>query len=262
MIISHRHRFVFLRSCKTGSTSTALALRRSGILDLHSDVSNLIEGPVGDEFRRALNMPPRPPSDSQFAKIAPHTLDWQNPAKRVMHLNLPELVALGFLDADQAREYKVYVAIREPVDKMISAANFLLARAPDWLFRNHKIARPRTVQEVIDERAINVIMPILALPQCHWFKTDNQEHLRFILFDELQSEVAALINSYGGQWKANQMPKSKSGFRNKRTDTARNLLRPETVAQLREEYQQDYRIWRDAKQRQSLNDSAASPPTS
>ena len=169
MIISHHHRFVFLRSCKTGSTSTALALRRSGILDLRSDVSNLIEGPVGDEFRCALNMPPRPPSDSQFATIAPHTLDWLNPAKRVMHLNLPELVALGFLNTNQAREYKVYVGIREPVDKMISAARFLLARAPDWLFKKHKIARPRTVQEVIDDKVINVTMPILAFPQCHWF---------------------------------------------------------------------------------------------
>lgn len=146
MIISHHHRFIFLRSCKTGSTSTALALRQSEILDLRTDMSNLVEGPIGDESHSALNMPPRPPSDSQFAKIAPHTLVWLNPAKRVMHLNLPELVALGFLSANQAREYKVYVGIREPVDKMISAAHFLLARAPGWLFEKHKIARPRTVQ--------------------------------------------------------------------------------------------------------------------
>jgi hypothetical protein len=224
-------------------------------------MSNLIEGPIGDEFHCALNLPPRLPSDSQFAKIAPHTLIWLNPAKRVMHLNLPELVALGFLSANQAREYKVYVGIREPVDKMISAAHFLLARAPVGLFEKHKIARPRTVQEVIDNKVINVIMPILAFPQCHWFKTDNPENLQFLLFDNLLNEVTALISRYGGTLSANRMPMKKSGIRDKRTDTAKNLLRSETVAQVREEYRQDYRLWREAKQRQPLNDNAAIPPT-
>ena len=116
MIISHRHKFVFIRSCKTGSTSTALAIRQSGILDPQTDVSNLIEGPVDDQHHRPLNMPRRPPPDAQFAKSAPHTLAWLNPAKRVMHLNLPELVDLGFLDHEQASEYRVYVCLREPVD--------------------------------------------------------------------------------------------------------------------------------------------------
>jgi hypothetical protein len=257
MIISHHHKFIFLRSCKTGSTSTALALRRSGILNLHSDVSNFIEGPVIGRFRRPLNMPSRPPSESQFANIAPHTLVWLNPAKRLMHLNLPELAALDFLSAQQTREYKVYVGIREPVDKMISAAHFLLSNAPGVLFEKHKIARPRTVQEVFDNKVINVTMPILAIPQCHWFKTDNPEHLRFLLFDDLQNEVTALINRYRGTWSANRMPREKSGARDKQTDTARNLLRPETVAQLREEYRQDYQLWNKVKQRQPLNNNGA-----
>ena len=249
MIISHRHKFVFLRSCKTGSTSTALALRQSEILDLRSDVSNFIEGPVGDKFHRALNMPPQLPTDSQFAECAPHTLIWLNPGKRVMHLNLPELVALGLLTDEQAREYKVYVGIREPVDKMVSAANFLLARAPRGLFRQHNIARPRTVQDVFDGDLINVTMPILAFPQCHWFKTDDPENLEYLLFDDLQNEVTALITRYGGQLSADRMPEKKAGIRDRRTDTAGNLLRPDTVAALQEEYREDLRIWTEAKQR-------------
>lgn len=207
-------------------------------------------------------MPSTLPSDSQFAEIAPHTLVWLNPAKRLMHLNLPELVALGLLSANQAREYKVYVGIREPVDKMISAAHFLLARAPNMLFEKHKIARPRSVQEVFDDNVINVIMPILAFPQSHWFKTDNPQNVRSLLFDDLQNEVCALISHYGGTWSTNRMPRAKSGSRDKRTDTAKNLLRPETVAQLREEYRQDYQLWREAKQRQSLKDNTAISPTS
>ncbi len=207
-------------------------------------------------------MPATLPPDSQFAEIAPHTLVWLNPAKRLMHLNLPELVALGLLSARQAREYKVYVGIREPVDKMISAAHFLLARAPKMLFEKRKIARPRTVQDVFDNNVINAIMPILAFPQCHWFKTDNPENVRSLLFDDLQNEVCALISHYGGTLSANQMPRAKSGTRDKRTDTAKNLLRPETVAQLREEYRQDYRLWQAAKQRQTLSDKATIAPIS
>jgi len=257
MIISHHHRFIFLRSCKTGSTSTALAVRQSGILDLGSDISNLIDGPVRDEFHRALNMPSTPPTDSQFAKFAPHTLSWQNPIKRVMHLNLPELVDLGFLTAGQARDYDLYVSIREPVDKMISTANFLLKRAPRVLFKQHGIARPGTVQEVLDDKVIDQIMPILALPQSHWFQTDNPERLRFLLFDDLQNEVTAFINRYGGTWSADQMPKKKSGFRDMRTDSAENLLRPEAVTKLRQEYREDYRIWNEVKQRRSLSEDGA-----
>jgi hypothetical protein len=251
MIISHHHKFVFLRSCKTGSTSTALALRKSGILDLQSDVSNFVEGPIADRFHCPVNMPSALPPDSRFAEVAPHTLVWLNPAKRVMHLNLPELVGLGFLTARQAREYAVYVGIREPVDKMVSAANFLLKRAPRWLFKQHDIEQPASVQDVFDRKIIDVIMPILALPQSHWFRTDRPENLRYILFDDLQNEVARLVTRFGGTWSADQMPEKKSGIRDRRTEDAENLLRPETVAELQETYRRDYRYWEKAKERRS-----------
>ena len=249
MIISHRHKFVFLRSCKTGSTSTALAIRKSGILDPQSDISNFVEGPIADPFHCPLNMPSTPPPASRFAEIAPHTLVWRNPAKRTMHLNLPELVGLGFLTARQAREYTVYVGIREPVDKMISAANFLLRRAPRWLFKQSDIEEPRSVQEVFDRKIIESVMPILALPQSHWFSTHHPQNLRFLVFDDLPNEVAGLVGRFGGSLGADQVPEKKSGLRDEQSRKAENLLRPETIAALKETYRRDHRQWERAKAR-------------
>ena len=246
MIISHKHRFVFLRSCKTGSTSTALAIRQSGILDIQTDLSSVVEGPVRHPFHRPLNLPSENPPDSLFAEVAPHTLVWQNPAKRLIHLNLAELVDLGFLTAEQAREYVIYVGIREPLDKMISAANFLLRRAPDGLFRQHNIARPDSVQAVIDQKVIDVIMPILTMPQAHWFDSDSADQYRFLVFEDLPNAVAAMIALYGGDWSVDRMPDKKSGLRDRQVHTAENLLRPDTVEQLRDTYQRDFELWQAA----------------
>ena len=164
-----------------------------------------------------------------------------------MHLNLAELVGLGFLTPDQADEYDVYVGIRDPLDKMISSANFLLKRAPEALFRQHNIDPPASVQDVFDRDVIDVLMPILTMPQCHWISDVDPGQCHLLLFESLPDDVATMINRYGGDWNADQMPEKKTGFRDKGKDTAENLLRPESIEQLRDTYREDFEVWQKAR---------------
>lgn len=248
MIISHHHRFVFLRSCKTGSTSTALALRMSGLLDPRCDVSSVIEGPRESAFHVAMNLSLEKVEELDFADAAPHLLVWPNPAKRLMHVNLPEVIALGLLSPEQAATYDVYVAIREPVDKMISSATFLLRDAPAEMWAAHGRAKPQSVQEVFDQGSLSATMPILEFPQSHWFQTAHPKNLHTLLFDDLAGEITRLITGYGGSWTAENTPREKTNIRDK-TIAAEQLLRHDTLQSLRETYRDDYALWTTAQQR-------------
>lgn len=92
MIISHRHKFAFFRSPKTGSVTSETILRMCGLFDEERDICSPISI-VG--FGGAQHAP--------------------------QHMTPDEAIWHGHCDIDHLREYDCYTTFRDPFSRFLSA---------------------------------------------------------------------------------------------------------------------------------------------
>ena len=100
MIISHRLKFAFFRSPKTGSTTTELILRMSGLFD----------------------------DDDILSPIPRYDLDGTKEAHP--HVDPDEAFEKGWLTMEQAREYSMFSTLRDPFARAVSGFSHAFANMP------------------------------------------------------------------------------------------------------------------------------------
>ena len=119
MIISHRKKFAFFASQKTGSKAVGLFLRLSGIFDEHD----------------ILIRQPFPATRSVSIDLPSYNLEGRT-TWEVNHMTPQKAINAGYITLDQLREYNCYAFLREPRERYIAS------RASMMLGRSQTIALP------------------------------------------------------------------------------------------------------------------------
>lgn len=163
MIISHRLKFAFFASQKTGSKAVGLMLRLSGIFD-ENDI--MIAQPFPATRTARIELP------------AYNLGDYSTAAAN--HMTPQRAIDAGFITLDQLREYDCYAFLRDPEQR------FLASRASMQMDRNGNIAMPG--------RRVSGVAP----PQYEFFYVGDELVVTPLDFDYYEEEVRDLIRKLGG----------------------------------------------------------------
>lgn len=163
MIISHRLKFAFFASQKTGSKAVGLMLRLSGIFDQ-------------DDIMIAQ---PFPATRTARIELPAHNLG-EYSSDEVNHMTPQKAIDAGFITLEQLREYDCYAFLRDPKNR------FVASRASMQIDRNGNVAMPG--------RRVSGVSP----PQFEFFYVDDEMVVTPLDFDDYDSEIRFLINSLNG----------------------------------------------------------------
>lgn len=163
MIISHRLKFAFFASQKTGSKAVGLMLRLSGIFD-ENDI--MIAQPFPATRTAAIELPSH--------NLGDHSTAAAN------HMTPQRAIDAGFITLEQLREYDCYAFLRDPEQR------YLASRASMQMDRNGNIAMPGRRKSGV------------APPQFEFFYVGDELVVAPLDFDHYEDEVRNLIRKLGG----------------------------------------------------------------
>lgn len=113
MIVSHKHKLVFTRPTKTGSSSAQVMLLESGIADKESDIHS---GYIEDHKKDFLFLPKLP---SKFLKSKDDRGVFAEQLS-VMHMTPSDLIRAELLSEDAVGDYMFISIVRNPIERYIS----------------------------------------------------------------------------------------------------------------------------------------------
>lgn len=158
MIISHRLKFAFFRSPKTGSTTTELILRMCGVFDPEVDVC------------------------SEMTRYG-----MQGDVKALPHMSPIEAIEAGFLTIEQAREYTMYATLRDPLSRAVSVFGHAQGKIP-------AINNPEVfASEVLKSRDYG----LLEKPQVDYFYVDGELVCKPVAFKDFVKSLKGLLKIIG-----------------------------------------------------------------
>lgn len=163
MIISHRLKFAFFASQKTGSKAVGLFLRLSGIFD-ENDI---------------MIMQPFPATRSVSIELPAYNLG-DHSTYKVNHMTPSDAIEAGFITLEQLREYDCYAFLRKPKDR------YLASRASMMMGRNGNIAMPGN--------RVAGVPP----PQYEFFYVGDEQVVTPLDFDKYEDELRMLLKKLGG----------------------------------------------------------------
>lgn len=163
MIISHRLKFAFFASQKTGSKAVGLFLRLSGIFD-KNDI---------------MIMQPFPATRSVSIELPAYNIGDYSTYK-VNHMTPSDAIEAGFITLEQLREYDCYAFLRNPKDRYISS------RASMMIGRKGNIAMPGN--------RVSGVAP----PQYKFFYVGDEQVVTPLDFDKYEDELRMLLKKLGG----------------------------------------------------------------
>jgi hypothetical protein len=168
MIVCHTHKFIVLKSVRTGSNAFNIAIRNSGLIDEETDyVSRL----------KFLNMPHIGKSSDAC---------W----------GIPELIRSDIITQDQVDTYVIYVVYRNPVDRFISTCN-LIKREP-----SEHIYYESILNKSIEDITYDDIISSAGCMSYGIFRTQssrlNIDNINVIDYNNLSESIASIITKYGG----------------------------------------------------------------
>ncbi len=165
MIISHRLKFAFFRIPKTGSTTTEVILRMTGLFDENDFASHI------ERFRiPSINLPAF--DRSTLAKDRP----------RHGHATPTEAIAQGLITKAQLIEYDSYATLRDPLDRSVSV--FAHAMGQPGLMAPELFKKVTTGLEDFG---------ILERPQTEYFLVDGDQVLAPLDFSDFVVEVRQML---------------------------------------------------------------------
>ena len=176
MILSHKHRFIFIKTTKTGGTSIEVDLNKIlGDLDIATPIFPVVEGHKPQNFERG------------FLKK-----NFYN------HMSASEVRKV--VGKDIFHSYFVFCIEREPVDKCISHYS-MLRNSP----HHNGNYRNLTFDQYVEKK----IFPI----DTYKYLDDNRNLLvnRILKYEYLRDEIEEVAELLG--FKMNFIAKAKTGFR-------------------------------------------------
>jgi hypothetical protein len=182
VIISHRHRFIFLKTRKTAGTSVEIALSRiCGDDDVITAISPEDE-PARREFAgrgaQNENVPWR------HAGAVLRTTNWKRPRRPAYYNHMPAALAQSSMDESVWHEYFTFSIERNPFDRLISMYW--------WQTRKHESDRTRPTFDTWLARArYTTNWPIYAI--------DGTVAADFVIRYESLSEGLAQVSSRIGE---------------------------------------------------------------
>ena len=205
MIISHRKRFGFFRIPKTASTTTEFVLRKSGAVE-HDD--------------HASPMP--------AYGIPEQNMDTLNPRQRkwAIHGTPQDAVDWGLLTEDQAQDYALFVFLRNPFDRYVSAC-----------------AHKR--QEPLDESSFESLVRsgaptgLVLKHQADYFTVNCVEVTTPLDYRRYQTETRRLLERAGGKTLPDIPRMNQSWAR----DKALGYYTARTRALIRERFSEDFSVY-------------------
>lgn len=156
MIISHRLKFAFFRSPKTGSTTTELILRMCGVFDEDRDVVSAMPryGLTGDHAGEP-------------------------------HLSPSEAIEKGFLTIEQAREYKMFATLRDPYGRAVSIFGHAHQRLSG--INNKDVFEEMTLRDAE--------FGLLEKPQVDYFYVGDEQVCEPVDFRDFASSVKSFLKN-------------------------------------------------------------------
>lgn len=118
MILSHRHKFIFIKTLKVGGTSLEVALSK------YCGQQDILTPNGSDELRKQLGFMTRRNYKKGISELKPKEIastlyHRKRPEKFYNHISATEIQ--GKLDQDIWKEYLKFTVVRNPFDRMISS---------------------------------------------------------------------------------------------------------------------------------------------
>ena len=204
MIISHKHKFIFVKNPKTGSSAINFAFRNSGI-DL-------------DYIRNYED------NHGEYKAVPPIGPYWE------MGFTIPHMLLMKFITQAQLETYDLYSVYRDPVEVFTSWYSY---RHRNTKFTQEQLANIK----ITEENQVELFpIPIELYLQDYRPKPQTDyvgyERIQLVDYNNLSKEIEAIINRYNGTFTL--MPKMNS-YR-----LMDDVLSDEMVVKVKDAYKEDY----------------------
>lgn len=219
MIISHKYKFIFIKTAKTAGTSIEAYLS-----DLcgNDDVFTPIYPPSPNLKPRNFGGPPLPDLGTlrpgQFAEL-------NRQHKFRNHMGASEIKRL--VDPQVWGTYLKFCVERNPWDKVVSS----------FYMQVHRNAEPKTFAQFINSKQFPVDWP-------RWYDKTEERYLvdKVLRFENLNAELGGVFNSLGVPFAGNLDSREKACYRPKNRPYRQHYREPGQIKSVLEAFETEIRL--------------------
>lgn len=216
MIISHKHKFAFFRSPKTGSVTTNILLRMEGEF-----------GP-DDVLSKALRM------GFDHQNLGPTYEAQVDTEWDLIHATATDAVALGLITLAQLEEYACFATIRDPYDRWLSTMAHTGVAPNTFEMETATNHYSKDLSSKLGD------LKTLAKSQASYFSTGFVEPLDF---RNLDAEIRRIVPLVGGR--APRKLPVLNAKRDRRVGADHFVWTPELKAKVGTMFPEDVALWND-----------------
>lgn len=185
MILSHKHKFIYFRVPKSGSSTTQFMLRMASVWGEEDRMSGSVGGGVF----------PQQNWYSLTAARAHPEITVPEVYQRGQHVTPKDLIDGGALTEDQLREYDCYGFMRDPYLRFVSGIGHQMKRAFNPVSFNricHKFLSGQGITEINRKQ-----LSLLTIPQYAYFEYKGEKVVNPLDFRDFETSVRFLLDRVG-----------------------------------------------------------------
>ena len=245
MIICKSLNFAFFRAPKTGSTTTTFLLRLGRVWPEDAIMSYTPYGDFPEQnfispitfMRDPLTW--KPELDPNGNPITDQGIVYEYPY--FAHTTPQQMVDKGIITIDELKSMNAYSFVRNPIDRMLSAAVHVVGRH----------ATPRTILAMLDKQFPTKLHPkkrrtmgMTSIPQADYLYVNGEMVIKPILSTPFRDAVDTLCDAsgiprYAHMPRLNNRPAWKDDFEKQ------DFWNDEIVARYKESNAEDWRVWEE-----------------
>ncbi len=241
MIVSHQHRFIFVKGTKVGGTSVEMALSAiCGPDDIVTPVTPVDDKPRIERGNVPRNYALRRATEIDYARrireATPEELDnVRIPMTESRFFNHMPLARAERMLGPAVDAYTVVCVERNPYEKVISLANWFM-QAPEYHHGRAMKFDPAVVKSTVDRMIANGF--ILRCKNIGRYRRRRGElSLRVLRFDSLADDFADFVRDLGVRDNPPTLPHAKKGNYKARP---LELLAPNQIAAINELFRDEF----------------------